>query len=179
MIYVTHDQVEAMTLGDKIVVLNGGRIEQVGAPLALYQRPCNQFVAGFFGSSRMNFVSCRALSAGPHGVAVALPGGERLSVPVEPGRVIGGQTLILGVRPEHVLLEGGDAQLAGPVEAVEELGEGHLVYLRATDGTLVAGHFAGAARWREGEAGRLGIRAGSCHLFLEDGTALTRRVGDS
>src|SRR5215211_9022371 len=76
MIYVTHDQVEAMTLADRIVVLNAGRIEQVGSPLELYHRPSNLFVAGFIGSPQMNFIECKVAGVGPDEVLVSLPGGE-------------------------------------------------------------------------------------------------------
>jgi len=174
MIYVTHDQVEAMTLADKIVVLNSGRIEQVGAPVALYQRPCNLFVAGFIGSARMNFLPVQVEASSDAGVTVALPGGGRLTVPVQPSGTAREQALTLGFRPEHVALEGGDATLDGPVEVIEELGEDHLLYLRAPDGTLATGRFAGAARLREGEAGHFHLFGERCHLFREDGTALAR-----
>src|SRR5215475_7361662 len=82
MVYVTHDQVEAMTLADKIVVLNSGLIEQVGSPLELYHHPVNLFVAGFIGSPKMNFFGTEVMAAGPAGVRVALPGGGAIEVPV-------------------------------------------------------------------------------------------------
>jgi multiple sugar transport system ATP-binding protein len=108
MVYVTHDQVEAMTLADRIVVLRGGRVEQVGTPLQLYNRPANSFVAGFIGSPRMNFVPAALL--GPAGLG-GLPGGVHT----------------LGIRPEHALLgEPGSADGAAAarltVEQVEQLG---------------------------------------------------------
>src|SRR5215472_8450190 len=87
MIYVTHDQVEAMTLADKIVVLNGGRIEQAGTPLELYHHPVNLFVAGFIGSPKMNFLAAEVRGTGPEGVVVALAGGQQLAVPVTPGHL--------------------------------------------------------------------------------------------
>src|SRR5512136_1555345 len=83
MIYVTHDQVEAMTLADRIVVLNAGRVEQVGAPLELYRRPRNVFVAGFIGSPKMNLLACAVEAVRPGVVAVRLPGGVTVEVPVE------------------------------------------------------------------------------------------------
>src|SRR6201994_2967372 len=93
MIYVTHDQVEAMTMADKIVVLQAGRVEQVGSPLELYHRPANLFVAGFIGSPRMNLMEATAVEAGPAGTTVALPSGARILVPVEPGRARPGETV--------------------------------------------------------------------------------------
>jgi multiple sugar transport system ATP-binding protein len=103
MIYVTHDQVEAMTLADKIVVLNAGRIEQVGAPMELYNNPANTFVAGFIGSPRMNFLDAAALGA--------------------PGRT-------LGIRPEHVAASRDGGLIPGTVSHVEHLGGETNVYVR-------------------------------------------------
>ncbi|CDX15364.1 Sugar ABC transporter [Mesorhizobium sp. ORS 3324] len=102
MIYVTHDQIEAMTMADKIVVLNGGRIEQVGSPLDLYNRPANIFVAGFIGSPKMNLVKLKVASTGADGVGVSLPGGKTLTVPVEAGGAKAGDEVLLGIRPEHL-----------------------------------------------------------------------------
>ena len=85
MIYVTHDQVEAMTMADKIVVLQGGVVEQVGSPLELYHHPRNLFVAGFIGSPTMNFLPVQVGTATPQGVTVELPGGDALQVAVKPG----------------------------------------------------------------------------------------------
>lgn len=104
MIYVTHDQIEAMTLAHKIVVLNAGRVEQVGAPMDLYNNPDNAFVAGFIGSPKMNFLKAAAL-------------GER------------GESL--GVRPEHLAISRSEGPIAGTVNHVEKLGSETLVYVRA------------------------------------------------
>jgi multiple sugar transport system ATP-binding protein len=101
MIYVTHDQVEAMTLADKIVVLNAGRIAQVGPPLELYHYPKNQFVAGFIGSPQMNFLPVKVMRADAESVEVAMPGGSALQLPVDGSQVAPGDALTLGVRPEH------------------------------------------------------------------------------
>ena len=109
MVYVTHDQVEAMTLADRIVVLNNGRIEQVGSPLALYEHPCNLFVAGFIGSPKMNFIAAEVseLNFGSDGgvdgaqVLVTLAGGERVRCAVDAGAAKVGDKVTLGVRPEH------------------------------------------------------------------------------
>ncbi len=97
MIYVTHDQVEAMTMADKIVVLRGGRVEQIGRPLDLYNNPANQFVAGFIGSPRMNFIAARVLSAAPGALRVALAEGE-CAVDADSGDVGPGEELSLGIR---------------------------------------------------------------------------------
>lgn len=124
MIYVTHDQVEAMTLADKIVVLRDGRIEQVGSPIDLYERPENAFVAQFIGSPKMNFFSAKDLTA---------------SGRTQLGRDISGD-IEVGFRPEHLTLaDGTDAVLEGTLDLVENLGEYALVHLRtASDIEFIA-----------------------------------------
>jgi len=102
MIYVTHDQVEAMTLADKIVVLRDGRVEQMGSPLELYHHPVNRFVAGFIGSPTMNFIDVKVSAAGSDGVTVALSNGDTITVPVKADGVEPGATLVLGVRPFRI-----------------------------------------------------------------------------
>ncbi len=120
MIYVTHDQVEAMTLADKIVVMNGGRIEQIGSPIELYQSPANRFVAGFIGSPKMNFLPVSATTGG-----VSLPGGE-LRLPEPPEGLV-----MVGVRPEHLRLgDDGAGVIRGEVEATEHLGSDTFAVLR-------------------------------------------------
>src|SRR5512138_3465097 len=99
MIYVTHDQVEAMTLADRIVVLNAGRVEQVGAPLELYRHPRNLFVAGFIGSPRMNFLPGKLLAADAQGARVELPGGQVLRAAVDAARGRPGDAVLVGLRP--------------------------------------------------------------------------------
>jgi multiple sugar transport system ATP-binding protein len=172
MIYVTHDQVEAMTLADRIVVLNKGRIEQVGTPLELYHRPANLFVAGFIGSPQMNFIEAEAAGAGPDGVQVRLPNGTMLTVPVSPELVQAGEPVVLGVRPDH-LQEREDGAFRGRIELVEQLGENHLLYVSA-DGLRLTARGAGDARHRIGDAVALGVSGESCHLFRPAGQAFAR-----
>ena len=107
MIYVTHDQVEAMTMADKIVVMNKGNIEQVGKPLDLYQRPKNRFVAGFIGSPSMNFLEGRISKVTEQGVELTLDGGGEVLVPCKQGQDLVGQPVTLGIRPEDLRLDGG------------------------------------------------------------------------
>src|SRR5437870_2244390 len=102
MIYVTHDQVEAMTMADKIVVLQAGNIEQVGSPLELYHHPRNQFVAGFIGSPTMNFLPGSVASLGADGATISLAGGAPVTVPVKTEGLTQEQKVTLGVRPEHL-----------------------------------------------------------------------------
>src|SRR6202012_3328966 len=136
-IYVTHDQVEAMTLADKIVVLNAGNVEQVGAPLELYHRPRNLFVAGFIGSPQMNFIDSEIIDADATGARLALPGGGSLVVQVDGSTMGKGDAVKLGVRPEHLSASDGEAAWGGTVEVVEELGESHLIHARLPSGRLI------------------------------------------
>ena len=130
IVYVTHDQVEAMTLGDRIAVFNAGRIEQVGTPTAVYRQPVNRFVAGFLGSPQMNFLPA-TVARDAEGVALQVTGAGRLALPgdfaLPPGDV-----QALGVRPEHWRLSAGDAGdgLRANVERVEWLGDVTLVHCR-------------------------------------------------
>jgi multiple sugar transport system ATP-binding protein len=130
MIYVTHDQVEAMTMGEQIIVINDGRIEQAGAPVTLYERPANRFVAGFLGSPRMNFIDAKVHLAGKCGVTLLLPGGQRIEVAASGEQVLAGQGVTLGIRPEHIWLgKAGDANsVAATVALVEHLGDAMIVY---------------------------------------------------
>ena len=124
MIYVTHDQIEAMTLADRIVVLNGGRIEQVGTPMEIYDNPANTFVAGFVGAPSMNFIRC---SVDMDGVARFGPASVCPTRPHE-----GSGDALLGIRPEHLaLVESGQGAFDAEVELVERLGAESLVYLHA------------------------------------------------
>ena len=133
MIYVTHDQAEAMTLGNRIVVMHGGRAQQVGTPLDVYRAPKNTFVAGFIGSPPMNLVSGRLT---PDGAKFVSEGGVfSLAPPAEwRGRLAGsgGKAVVLGVRPEHVTLAGAGAGIQVRVDLVEPLGQDVLVYTTAS-----------------------------------------------
>jgi multiple sugar transport system ATP-binding protein len=143
-IYVTHDQVEAMTLAGRIVVLSGGRIMQVGTPDEIYNRPASVFVAGFTGSPPMNFVAARVVEAdGAPAIALG-EGGAPLAVPAvrrESVRAIAGRAIRFGVRPEDVRLERegeADQAIAARVVVVEPLGAETLVTLACPGGELVA-----------------------------------------
>jgi ABC-type sugar transport system ATPase subunit len=165
MVYVTHDQVEAMTLANKIVVLRDGRVEQVGAPLELYHRPQNRFVAGFIGSPQMNFIDAQVEGADEKGVLVRLPGGEKLRA--------------LGVRPEH-LIEGkppaDGATLTACCTVVEQLGESHFLHADLPERLRVTVRSAGDAHIHAHENLTIGVPSEHCHLFLADGRALPRRM---
>ena len=187
MIYVTHDQVEAMTLGERIVVFNGGRIEQVGTPHALYNNPGNLFVAGFLGAPKMNFIACEAVACGPGSVSVRLPGGSVLDVDAQGAKVAPGDRLTLGVRAEHVSLHGGGTADNNVVEAavshVEYLGDVAIVYasMPGVAGTLTEMLAvklpAGDGRRQAGDALRLHLPPQRCLLFDAKGQALARTFG--
>jgi len=125
-IYVTHDQVEAMTLGDRLVVMKDGVVEQIGTPLEIYQRPRTIFVAGFIGSPSMNFLPARLDSRGR---GIELSGGETLPLPDESLSARGGRQVTLGIRPEHlVVTEESSAQVHLKVDMIEALGADTVVH---------------------------------------------------
>jgi multiple sugar transport system ATP-binding protein len=174
MVYVTHDQVEAMTLADRIVVLQAGRVEQVGVPLDLYHRPANRFVAGFIGSPQMNFIDVQAVAVHPEAVEVRLPGGHPVLVPVAAPGIEGGEPLTLGIRPDHVTVcDPESGPLAGRILLVEELGENHLLHADA-DGLRITLRAPGEAIHRPGDRVGLALSGEACHLFKSSGEALSR-----
>ena len=169
MIYVTHDQVEAMTMADKIVVLSAGRIEQVGSPLELYHRPNNLFVAGFIGSPKMNFIPVDA-RPDDGGIKVTLPGGTVLHLA---GSLAAAGKMTLGLRPEHASATGsGDAVLPAKVHLAEHLGSETLFFVSLADGTEIAVKADGLAPERPGDIMQIGFPARACHLFDADGHAV-------
>jgi multiple sugar transport system ATP-binding protein len=173
MVYVTHDQVEAMTMADKIVVLNGGVIEQVGSPLELYHRPRNLFVAGFIGSPKMNFIKATGSPAKGGKINVELPGGAKLVLEGEAERVGAGGAVTLGVRPEHLSLDGAaDATLTCKIRLAEYLGSESMFYGGLSDGSEIAVKAGGLAKADAGTALDVGIDVSSCHLFDSQGQAI-------
>lgn len=175
MVYVTHDQIEAMTMADKIVVLNGGVVEQIGSPLELYHHPKNLFVAGFIGSPKMNFLQVRATETTADSISVTLPGQATLRVPVAAGSVDSSSDLTLGVRPEH-LVEGAkaDSTVAGKVLVVERLGGATYLYVSVSGGDYLTVEVDGDSEARVGDTIDIGFRGSVCHLFGPDGSALER-----
>ena len=170
-VYVTHDQAEAMTLASLIVVLRQGRVEQIGSPLEVYERPRNSFVAGFIGSPHMNMIEGRLEAAESVGARVALAGGLTLLVAVDARRSPAGSKVTLGVRPEHLREgEAGDA-LGATVAAVERLGSESLVHAKLRSGEMVAWRVVGSSERRAGDAVRLAVDTSRCHLFDDQGRA--------
>jgi multiple sugar transport system ATP-binding protein len=160
-----------MTLASRIVVLRDGRIEQVGSPLDVYERPANRFVAAFFGSPSMNLIEGRLEAADRSGAGVAFPSGLRLRVAVDARRAVPGSAVTLGVRPEHLREGAGGDVLHATVAAVEHLGSESLVHARLPSGEMVSWRVAGSSAVKPGDAVNLGVDPARCHLFDPAGQA--------
>ncbi len=161
-VYVTHDQIEAMTMADKIVVMHDGVIEQIGAPLELYDHPANQFVAGFIGSPAMNFLSGKLSANGSAYVQTAQ--GSKLPLKTMP-QGAAGQEVIYGIRPEHFEL--GEGGLNAEVVVVEPTGSETQVVARL-DGHEVIAVFRERQNVKPGDKIPLRPRADAAHLFAKD-----------
>jgi len=169
MIYVTHDQVEAMTLATKIVVLNHGRVEQIGAPLDLYHRPRNLFVAGFIGSPKMNLIKGTVAGEG----TIALADGSQVRLTHLERPLTAGEEVTIGIRPEHMAVgPAGLAPLTGTVDVVERLGEASYVYMHLADGTNVTLRIPGDSAVEPGTMLTASAVAGAVHVFGADGLAI-------
>jgi ABC-type sugar transport system ATPase subunit len=176
MIYVTHDQVEAMTLADRMVVMRSGIIEQVGAPLELFNNPINRFVAGFLGQPPMNFIRVASATQQGQAITVELPGGGRrtLDLPANAGET-SMQGLELGVRPEDMTVsEAGEINVT--VEVIEQLGGETIVYSRLADGQELIAKLAGQAGIRVGERLSFTLAQERLQIFDAAGRNLRYRV---
>ncbi|MFP2904652.1 ABC transporter ATP-binding protein [Pyxidicoccus sp. 3LFB2] len=170
-VYVTHDQVEAMTMADRIVVFRDGRIEQVGAPLDVYRNPANTFVAGFIGAPKMNLIETRVTAVTPGRVEVALPGGK--AELAADGRALSvGAPVTFGVRPEHVRPTSGEGIFRGQVKALERLGRETLLHVTGADGATLIATDMGDSPVRLGDTVTLALDAGTGRLFGGNGAAL-------
>jgi sn-glycerol 3-phosphate transport system ATP-binding protein len=160
-VYVTHDQVEAMTLADRLIVMNAGRAEQIGTPLDIYHEPATVFVAGFIGSPAMNMIPVRKEQAGG---ALELPGGGRLDFGP---RLAGHAGVTLGLRPEHLEVVPADQALFDvSVELVEALGADTLVHGRiGGSGPVVTVRLPGASRVAAGGMLPVAVAAENIHVF--------------
>jgi multiple sugar transport system ATP-binding protein len=160
-VYVTHDQIEAMTMADRIVVMRDGVVEQTGSPLEIYDRPANQFVAGFIGSPAMNFIP--GVYRGTQGDArVEFAGGLALRAPAGAG-VQDGQPVVYGIRPEHIELAGDDG-VPSEVVVVEPTGAETQVFTKLA-GVEVSSVFRDRLAFRPGEVIRLRANPVRAHLF--------------
>ncbi|MGI9500364.1 MAG: ABC transporter ATP-binding protein [Geminicoccaceae bacterium] len=171
MIYVTHDQTEAMTLADRIVVLNGGNIEQIGSPLDLYNHPSNAFVAGFIGSPRMNLLPGTIADREDEGVVIEIAGR-----PVRlPSKVTcdAGEAVTLGIRPEHMdIVDDGASDIEVTVDLSEALGSETFFYATADGLPQLTIHQMGQRLLVRGQRLGLKLRAEQLHLFGADGSNL-------
>jgi len=172
MIYVTHDQVEAMTMADRIVVLNHGKVEQFGSPMDLYKYPKTRFVAGFIGQPGMNFVSAEVLETTQGFLEARSQGGEKFRAHVNGSNVHKGQKVEVGIRPEHLNLDAGDAQLELRLRVVERLGGVTLLHGNLGDGTRICASIEGVVENEPGQSVRLYYDSTSLHVFDDDGVAV-------
>ncbi|USD67145.1 maltose/maltodextrin ABC transporter ATP-binding protein MalK [Vibrio sp. SCSIO 43136] len=181
MIYVTHDQVEAMTMADKIVVLDAGFVSQVGKPLELYHYPENRFVAGFIGSPKMNFISVFIEAVEDERVMVQMSNGEAFWIPVDGSTVTKGDRMSLGIRPEHIIhVDDADGMIEGEIQVVEKLGNETQIYLNLEDADAdVIYRAPDTLEVEPGEKYKIGIPAHRCHLFHSDGRACKRLYKES
>lgn len=183
-VYVTHDQVEAMTLADRILLLNSGpavdqegSVAQCGSPLELYHRPRNIFVAGFIGSPKMNFMAARFVGGDQQHAMVKLAGGEVVRAAVDARGLQAGQSVTLGIRPEHASVGTSDQYVAREVQWQERLGESTYLYL----GSGVVGEpwvvkAAGQAHANPGNRIAMLLPPQHCHVFDSHSLALPRTV---
>ena len=165
MIYVTHDQTEAMTLADDIVVLDEGIVSQKGSPMELYSNPSNLFVGGFIGSPKMNFVDSKILSATNDSTEIDIFGTSKITIPKTSSNSSNGDSVTLGISPEHLLVnQDGDASWESKVFVVEKLGSGTFLYLEK-DGEPLVVETEGDSNIKVGDTVKVGFTASRCHLF--------------
>ena len=176
MIYVTHDQVEAMTLADRIVVLEAGLVRQFGSPIDLYQHPDNQFVAGFIGSPKMNLLPCEVVHGGNEGAVVRLPGGDAVSTTCRTDGAAAGSEFTVGIRPEHLRADGsGEGRLSGKVVTKEQLGAESWIYVDVGMPELLVVKAAADAEAQPDQPISIGVPAAACYLFDKEGRAFPRQ----
>lgn len=180
MIYVTHDQVEAMTMGHRIAVFNHGRIEQVGAPMELYEKPCNRFVAGFLGSPEMNFLPCEVIENNAGKLSVQVAGTFNMSLPVSNGDSRA-DACQLGVRPEQLQVVAADEGLPVKVGLLEQLGDIAIAHVELNNGHANGSAIMLAVKLaaRQGssihQGDLIGLKPDPEHslLFAADGSVIT------
>ena len=172
MVYVTHDQVEAMTMADRIVVLNGGRVEQFGTPMELYHHPATKFVAGFIGQPNMNFIGANVLKADAKGLSVELDAGGKLTLPVDTDGAEAGDRVEVGIRPEDVAIGKG---IDLKVNVLERLGGVSIAYGELADGQRFCASLDGDANVEEGTVVSLSIEPEDAHVFDASGRVLRRK----
>ena len=172
MIYVTHDQTEAMTLANDIVVLDQGIVSQKGTPMHLYNSPKNLFVAGFIGSPKMNFIESSVISKNSNSSEVDILGSGKLSIPKAQINISEGDKIKIGIRPEHLEINQiSDVVWEGKVFVVEKLGSGTFLYLEK-DGEPLVVQTDGDTKIKVGDTIKVGINSSRCHIFNEKGSSI-------
>jgi lactose/L-arabinose transport system ATP-binding protein len=175
MVYVTHDQIEAMTLADRIVVLRAGVIEQVGSPSELYDEPANRFVAGFIGSPKMNFIEAKAVQSGERSITVAHPAfvGGKLTIDRAPKRAVAqGVGVTVGLRPDSLVLGAAKPLLSLKCDFSESLGGHTQIYATAPDAPQIAFLANGRPGIERSSPIEVGLGSGQVYLFDNEGAAL-------
>lgn len=172
MIYVTHDQLEAMTMADRIVVLNNGRVEQVGSPMELYRAPASIFVAGFIGAPKMNLISAvvKGLDSKVLTLNTALDTVLTMTAPHVAPHI--GQRVTIGIRPEHVVIDP-RGPLRGTVEVIEHLGARAYIHARLADQNRFVAEAPAEIRVHAGEQISFQIRGEMAHVFDSSGQTLS------
>ena len=175
MVYVTHDQVEAMTLADKIVVLKDGNVEQVGSPMALYHNPVNEFVAGFIGSPKMNFLEAKVSSVNAQDLTVSI-GDQNITLPAIANTCRVGDNVKVGVRPEHLIAHDESAcfKIQVSVDVAEHLGGVSFLYA-SYQGKSLTLEVSGNNLSRHGDLIDVGAQLSQCYLFNEKGQSILDR----
>jgi multiple sugar transport system ATP-binding protein len=172
MVYVTHDQVEAMTMADTIVVLRDGAVEQVGTPIELYARPRNQFVAGFIGTPQMNMLKAKTQIVTREGMSLLVDGGRgSIQAAVDGTGKLADPDCTIGIRPEHIVVSDSGA-IAGTVIATEMLGSETIVFASLQSGENVTGSIRGIRSLRQGAIVRFSVDRRFVHVFDDTGGTL-------
>ena len=171
MIYVTHDQTEAMTLANDIVVLDQGIVSQKGSPMELYNNPKNIFVGGFIGSPKMNFIQSKILSKSSSNTEVDIMGSGKINISKTSKSSKEGDIVKLGIRPEHLLVnQDSDSNWESKVLVVEKLGSGTFLYIEKNEELLVV-QTDGDSKIKVGDVVKIGFDASRCHIFDETNQA--------
>ncbi len=165
MIYVTHDQTEAMTLADEIVILNEGVVSQIGKPMDLYNKPLNSFVGSFIGSPKMNFFKAKVISQGKDSVEIKLANALAINLNKTVSKFIDHKNIVLGVRPEHLRInKKSEFSWESEVHVVEKLGSESFIYAgNKTDPIVVQA--TGETTIKPGEKVKIGFNQNNCHIF--------------
>jgi multiple sugar transport system ATP-binding protein len=172
MVYVTHDQVEAMTMADTIVVLREGAVEQVGPPIELYARPRNQFVAGFLGTPQMNMLKAKVRMLTGDGMTLSVDGGRgAIHAAVDGEGSVAGASCIVGIRPEHIALCD-NGEIAGTVIATEMLGSETIIFASLQSGENVMASIRGIRSLHPGKIVQFSVDGQFVHVFDEKGITL-------